>query len=89
VTNGGVKEEITDNKKVQESFYQLVSNILWKWEIPNKSKICLFKSYYMPILMYGAETWTWTKADISRLMTEDMRFLKSIKGKTKRDRIRN
>jgi hypothetical protein len=24
---------------------------------------CLFKSYYMLILMYGAETLTWMKAD--------------------------
>jgi hypothetical protein len=36
--------------------------------------------------MYGAETWTWTEADISRLMAEEMRFLISTEGKTKRDR---
>jgi hypothetical protein len=24
----------------------------------------IFKSYCMPVLMYGIETWTWTKADI-------------------------
>jgi hypothetical protein len=43
---------------------------------------------YMPILMYGAKPWTWTKADISRLVAAEMRFL-STEGKTKGDRIRN
>jgi hypothetical protein len=46
-----------------------------------KWKVCLFKSYYMPILMYGAESWTWTKADISRLTVAGMRFLRSVEGK--------
>jgi hypothetical protein len=39
-------------------------------------------SYYMPILMYGTETWMWTKADISRLMATEMRFLRVREGKT-------
>jgi hypothetical protein len=49
----------------------------------------VFKCYYMPILKYGVETWTWTKADINRLMTSEMKFLRSTEGKTKRDGIRN
>jgi hypothetical protein len=36
-------------------------------EMP-KGKICLFKNYYMPILTYGAETWT--MANINRLTAE-------------------
>jgi hypothetical protein len=47
-----------------------------------------FKSYYMPILTYGAEIRTWTEAD-SNLTAAEMRLLRSIEGKTKRDRIRN
>jgi hypothetical protein len=52
-----------------------------------KEEICVFKSYYMPILMYGAETWI--KADINRITAAEKRLLRSIEGKTKRDRIRN
>jgi hypothetical protein len=36
-------------------------------------KMLLFKNYYMPILTYGTDTWTWTKADISRLRAAEMR----------------
>jgi hypothetical protein len=39
--------------------------------------------------MYGAETWTWAKADISKLMTAKMRSLRSTEGENKRDKIRN
>jgi hypothetical protein len=32
---------------------------------------------------------TWTKADINTLLAAEMRFVRSMEGKTKRDRIRN
>jgi hypothetical protein len=28
---------------------------------------CLFKSHYMPTLIYGKETWTWIKTEIGFL----------------------
>jgi len=31
------------------------------------TKVKLFKMYYLPILTYGAEMWTWTEGDVSRL----------------------
>jgi hypothetical protein len=38
--------------------------------------------------MYGSETWTWTKADMSRLMAAEMRFLiiAGMERKIKRSR---
>jgi hypothetical protein len=61
-----------------------VRGIHWQWEIPKEGKIYLFKSYYVPILTYGAETCTWTKASISRLMAREMRFIrKNQKGQNK------
>jgi hypothetical protein len=53
-------------------------------EKPKKGKICLFKSYCMPILTYGAETWTWTKASINRLVAAEMGFLRSVEGKNQK-----
>jgi hypothetical protein len=43
----------------------------------------------MPILMFGAETWTQIIADIRRPMTTVTKFLRSKEGKTKVCRIRN
>jgi hypothetical protein len=69
VTNGTIKEEITERIKNTGSFCQLVRDILWTWEMCEKGNICLFKSY-------RAETWTLIKVGISRLMVVEMRFLK-------------
>jgi hypothetical protein len=52
VTNGNVKEEITEEIKYSVKFYQLLRDI-WKWEMPKKWKICLFKSHYIHILWAG------------------------------------
>jgi hypothetical protein len=45
-------------------------------EMYKKGKICLFKGYCMPILMYETETSTWTKANISTLTARDDIFKK-------------
>ena len=41
-------------------------SVLWKWEMSKEEDmwVCLFKSHYMPTLIYGKETWTWIKTEI-------------------------
>jgi hypothetical protein len=68
----------------KEKFYQLVRDILWKWETYKEEKMCQFKIYCVLISMYGAETWTWPKASITRLKAAKMRFLRSIEEESKR-----
>lgn len=29
--------------------------------------LIMYKTYYLPVFMYGTETWTWTKRDANRL----------------------
>jgi hypothetical protein len=65
-----------------------VRDIVWKSEMPKKGRTCLFKCYYMSILMHEAETWTPTKTVMRRLSSRDDN-LRYIEGKSKRDRIRN
>jgi hypothetical protein len=38
----------------------------------------------MSILIYRVETWTWTIADISRLMAAEVLFVTSTEGKIKK-----
>jgi hypothetical protein len=45
--------------------------------------------YFNKILLYGAETWTCSKREESKLQAVEMKFLRAIVGKTRRDRIRN
>jgi hypothetical protein len=39
----------------------------------------------MHILMHRADTWTWTKADITRQVAAEMRFLRSMEDKIKNE----
>uniref|UniRef100_A0A8D8UV89 Endonuclease-reverse transcriptase n=1 Tax=Cacopsylla melanoneura TaxID=428564 RepID=A0A8D8UV89_9HEMI len=48
-----------------------------------------YSTFYIPILTYGSETWTMRKKDINRMQAAEMKFLRSIAGKTRRDRVRN
>jgi len=40
-------------------------------------------------LVYGGETWVTTKRDMIRLEAAEMRFLRSVKGYTRLDKIRS
>jgi hypothetical protein len=43
----------------------------------------------VPTLLYGDECWTMRKRDMQKLQAVEMRFLRSVKGCTRLDKIRN
>jgi hypothetical protein len=47
-----------------------------------------YKVVARPTLLYGCETWVTTKRDMTRLGAAEMRFLSSVKGYTRLDKIR-
>ena len=48
-----------------------------------------YKVVTRPILLCGSETWAITKRDVTRLEAAEMHFLKSVKGCTRLDKVRN
>ena len=48
-----------------------------------------YKVVARPALLYGSETWMITKRDMTRLEATEMHFLRSVKGYTRLDKIRN
>jgi len=42
-----------------------------------------------PSLLYGSETWVTTKRDMTGLDAAEMRFLRSVTGYTRLDKIRS
>jgi len=42
-----------------------------------------------PSLLYGSETWVTTKRDMTGLEAVEMRFLRSVTGYTRLDKIRS
>ena len=41
----------------------------------------MYKNYFKPVLIYGAETWTIIKKDLSRIQETEMKFLRHMLGK--------
>ena len=48
-----------------------------------------YKVVARPKLLYGIETWVTTTRDMTRLEAAEMRFLRSVKGYTRLDKIRS
>ena len=63
---------------------------LWKkTNISIKTKIRLFRTLILPILLYGSETWILLKPDLNKLEVFQMRCLRQILRVTLLDRLRN
>jgi hypothetical protein len=48
-----------------------------------------YKSVYVPILSYAAESWTTRSKNVNRITAAEMKFLRRSLGKTRKDRCRN
>ena len=53
------------------------------------TQVKFYKVVVRPSLLYGSETWVTTKRDMTRLAAAEMRFLRSVTGYTRLDKIRS
>ena len=51
---------------------------IWRSRLKEKTKIQLYGTYILPILLYGSETWTPNQRDIDRTNAFGQRCLRSI-----------
>jgi hypothetical protein len=56
---------------------------------PTDTQIKFYKVVARPTLLHGNETWVTTTKDMTRLEAAERRFLRSVKGYTRLDKIRN
>ena len=87
---GKLQPEIRNRVQKATSAYFAINNIIFgKKEIERKTKTRVQKAIIEPILLYGCESWVPSKNDQSRVNAVQMKPLRRIVGKTRRDRIRN
>lgn len=53
------------------------------------TRIKFYKTMAVPILTYGSESWIMNARNKSNIQAAEMRFLRSVKGCTRTDRLRN
>lgn len=91
ITNDGRIDGEIGNRvnKANQVYYSIYNTILGKREVSNKTKLHIYAAIYTPTLTYGAESWTMNNKHKSKITAAEMKFLRKITGKTRRDRIRN
>ena len=84
LTSEGRQDEELDTRisKASALMRALHSSVVMKRELSKKAKLSIFKTFFVPILTYGHESWVTTKRVRSHLQTSEMRFLRRIEGVT-------
>ena len=62
-SSGGSRVEVLRRIGIARSYMKILERRIWKSSIRLETKLCLF----VPILMYGCETWATTKYLLSRM----------------------
>ena len=88
-STGGIHDEITERINKYSRQLHLLYPLLKEKHIPTEVKRLIYTTVLLPTLMYGAETWTLTTKDWSRLVAAEMKPIRIILGKTRLDRLRN
>src|SRR6218665_3562197 len=65
-------------------------NKVWRSNnITTATKVKLYGTLVIPVMMYGSECWCLRKEDERRILLAEMSWLRRILGRSRRDRIRN
>src|SRR6218665_808743 len=59
---GGSGPEVCRRVAIARDCMSSLQRRIWKTGIRIDTKLCLFQAYILPILLYGTETWTLTRA---------------------------
>lgn len=87
---GNMENEINERiTKATRLYHSLNKAFIGKKEINRKTKMTVYKTIFRPILMYGSESWVLTNTMKSKIQAIDMKYLRRVKGITRRNRIRN
>jgi hypothetical protein len=88
--NGKLSNEINSRILAAVRMFSSVKNkFLRKWEVTEETKMVIYKTIYSPVLTYGCESRALTTELERRLQSNEMWYLRSVVGKTRRDRMRN
>ena len=88
-SNGGAERDINNRVKLAWMKWKQLTGVLCDKKVPIKLKDKVYKTVIKPTMTYGAECWAVRKKDENRLHVAEMRMLRWIRGKTRKDHVRN
>lgn len=88
--NGKNSAEINERlENTMKLYHAMNTGFIRKKEISVKTKMSVFNTVFRPILTYGSESWILSRQQKSKIQAVEMKYLRAVKGVTRRDRIRN
>jgi hypothetical protein len=81
-----IREEIKSSLKTGIACYFLVQNLLSSWLLSKNTKIKIYRTIILPVVLYGCETWLLTLREEQRLRVCENRVLRRI-FEPKRDEV--
>jgi len=87
--DGEIGEDVTHRIKVGWLKWRSASGVLCDKRIPVKLKGKFYRTAVRPALLYGTECWATKRQHINKMSVAEMRMLRWMCGKTRKDRIRN
>lgn len=88
-TSEGSEADISRRIGLARGIVQSLSKIWSSAEISKVTKVTVYESLVLSVLLYNSETWTLKLTQQNRLRMFEMACLRKIEGVTRRDRIRN
>ncbi|XP_051936482.1 uncharacterized protein LOC127610385 [Hippocampus zosterae] len=67
----------------------LYRSVVVKKELSQRAKLSIYRSIYVPTLIYGHELWIVTERTRSRIQAAEMSFLRRVSGLSLRDKVRS
>jgi hypothetical protein len=77
------------NQKVNQIYYQLANIIAENKELKKDKKMRIYNTVFIPTLLYGIESFIILDKHKNRMQTSEVKYLRKVVGKTRRDQIRN
>jgi Reverse transcriptase (RNA-dependent DNA polymerase)/Endonuclease-reverse transcriptase len=84
-----LENEVKRRIQQGENFYMKVRKLLWNENFPKRCKVLFYKLYFEPILMYGVATWNLSYKEERMMEAAQMKFIRSIEGVTKMEKIKS
>jgi hypothetical protein len=86
VTADGKIDEINYRaQKANQVFYQLANTTVGNEELKEDAKMRIYKTVFVLTLLYGTESVTILDEHTNRMQASEMKYLRKVTGKTRRD----
>ncbi|KAI8542827.1 hypothetical protein RHMOL_Rhmol08G0169600 [Rhododendron molle] len=88
-SDGEIADDVTHRIQVGWLKWRSATGVLCDKRVPTKLKGKFYRTAIRPALLYGTECWPIKKQQVNKMSVAEMRMLRWMCGKTRRDRVRN